>query len=248
MMTWQGVNPVDDDADGFADTLPGGGPIRLERHFAGRRPPPRLGAEAAPLLRYAGAARLPYDLTTDVALARGEGPGLRDAPGLAFAGSAIWLPESFLRHLRGYVARGGRVASFGADALRRDITLEDGFLRAPSGRRSEDAFGERTELVRTPPSPLRVVQDDLGVFEGLTTLGDFSVFELSRGLPGDANRVAGAEPDTDRPAFVAYELGDGLVIRSGTPQWARELSAAASGIDVRQVTNRIWRLLSGGGG
>jgi FlgD Ig-like domain len=247
-ITWQGLNPVDDDADGFADTLPGGGPVRLERHFAGGGVPPRLRTEAAPLLRYADAARLPYDLTTDLALARGDGHGLGSGPGLSFAGSAIWLPESLLGRLRDYVAGGGRVASFGADAFRRDVTLEDGLLRAPSDRASRDAFGERTELLRSTPAPLSVAQDDLGLFARLPgSIGEFSVLELSRGLPDDADTVATADSRAGEPAFVAYELGEGLVIRSGTPQWARELSAASRDTDVRQVTNRIWRALAGGG-
>ncbi|MBD0280734.1 MAG: hypothetical protein ICV69_00855 [Thermoleophilaceae bacterium] len=249
MMTWQGLNQVDDDADGFADTLPGGGPIRLERHFAGGRAPPRLGAEAAPLLRYADAARLAYDLTTDVALAGGHGRRLGSAPGLVFAGSAVWLPEPLLRRMRHYVVGGGRVASFGADAFRRDVTLEGGSLRAPSGRGRKDAFGERTELLRSASSPLSVVQDDLALFARLPgSIGEFSVLELSRGLPHDADRVAAADSRAGEPAFVAYELGEGLVIRTGTPQWARGLTAASRGTDLRQVTNRVWRLLSGRGG
>ena len=45
-LSWQGLNPVDDDHDGFADTLPKGLPVRLDRHFAGgglprRASPPR---------------------------------------------------------------------------------------------------------------------------------------------------------------------------------------------------------------
>jgi hypothetical protein len=95
-----------------------------------------------------------------------------------------------------------------------------------------------------------VLQDDLGLFEGLTSLiGGFTEFELSLGLAPDAEHaaVAGAG-DSDRPAFVAYELGDGLVVRSGTPQWTRELDEAGLGVEVPQVTNRIWRLLSSGGG
>jgi hypothetical protein len=248
-MSWQGLNPVDDDADGFADTLPGGGPVKLDRYFATSGLPPRFGAEGAPLLEYLDRAALPYDLTTDVALARGERSGPGDAGGVAFAGSALWLTDGLLRRLRKYVLDGGHVASFGADALRRSVRLGEDGLSDPSPRRARDAFGERTELVSAGRSPLEVLQDDLGVFEGLTSLiGDFTEFELSLGLAPAAERAAAAGAGAgDEPAFIAYELGDGLVLRSGTPQWARELEETRLGVEVPQVTNRIWRLLSRGG-
>jgi hypothetical protein len=247
VMTWQGLNPVDDDADAFADALPGGGSVRIDRQFAGGRLPPRFNSETGPLVGYLDRGNLPYDLTTDLALARGEGPLLGEAPGVAFAGSALWLPEQLQLRLRDYVAGGGRVASFGADALRRTVTLGETFIHDPSRRRAEDAFGERAELLRTSPSPLSVFQDDIGLFEGLTAfIGEFTVFELSRGLAETASGVAAAGRDSDQPAFVAYNLGEGLVIRSGTSQWAGELEQSRLGIEVPQVTNRIWRLLSGG--
>ena len=247
-MTWQGLNPVDDDADGFADTLSAGGPVALDRGFAQGRPPPRFESEAAPLLSYLDSQRLAYDLTTDIALARGQGTDLADAPGVAFAGSALWLPEELLRDLREYVAGGGRLASFGSDAFRRRVTLGGSSLSDPSRRRPEDAFGERTELLHTGPAPLEVFQDDLGLFEGLTIfIGDFTVFEISRGLARDAGRVAAAGRETGDAAFIAYDLGDGIVIRSGTPQWVRELEQAQLDAEVAQVTNRIWSLLSGRG-
>ena len=248
-MTWQGLNPVDDDADGFADTLAGGGPVRLGRAFARGGPPAAFDSEVVPLLGYLETDRLAYDLTTDVALARGEGPDLADAPGVAFAGSALWLPEELLQELRDYVDGGGRLASFGADAFRRRVTLSGDVLGDPSARRAEDAFGERTQLLRTGPAPLEVFQDDLGLFEGLTNLiGDFTVFELSRGLATDARRVAAAGRDAGEPAFIAYDLADGTVIRSGSPQWARGLEPSELGVEVPQVMNRIWRLLSSPGG
>jgi hypothetical protein len=248
-MTWQGLNRVDDDADGFADTLPAGGSVRLDRYFAGGGPPRDFYAQTAPLLRYLDRARVAYDLTTDLSLARGEGPSLEKAPGVAFAGSELWLPEQLRTRLREYVAGGGRVASFGVDAFRRTVTLGERFLHAPSRRRPEDVFGERTELLHTSLSPLNVFQDDLGLFAGLTSfIGDFTEFELSRGLAQDAKRVAAAGRETDQPAFIAYELGEGLVIRTGTPQWSRELDQSRLSVEVPQVTNRIWRLLSGGSG
>ena len=246
-MSWQGLNPVDDDLDGFADTLPEGRSVGLARPFRGGGPPPRFSAEVGPLLRYLDREGLAYDLTTDVSLARGEGPSLGNAPGLAFAGSALWLPDPLMRRLRDEVEDGLRVASFGADALRRTVRLEGDRLVDPSGRRRVNAFGEGTALLRTSSAPLTVFEDGLGLFEDLDAfIGEFTVFEESDGLPTESRRIAAAGRDPRRPAFVAFGLGGGLVIRTGTPQWASELEEARLGEEVPLVTDRIWRLLAQG--
>src|SRR4051794_14366517 len=87
-ITWEGSNPVDDDLDGFADTLQTSRSLPLERPFVRGRIPRPLASEAQPLLRFLDRKRLPYDLTTDVSLGRRTLTGL---PGVAFAGSARWL-------------------------------------------------------------------------------------------------------------------------------------------------------------
>jgi hypothetical protein len=246
-MSWQGLNSEDDDLDGFADTLPEGRSVGLTRPFRGGRLPPRFASEVGPLLRYLDRERLAYDLTTDVSLARGEGPSLGNAPGVALAGSALWLPETLMRRLRDEVEDGLRVATFGADALRRTVRMRDDRLSDPSGRRRVDAFGEGTGVLRTSSAPLTVFEDGLGLFEDLDAFfGDFTVFEESSGLPSESRRIATAGRDPRRPAFVAYGLGGGIVIRSGTPQWASELEEERLGAEVPLVTNRIWRLLGQG--
>jgi N,N-dimethylformamidase beta subunit-like, C-terminal/FlgD Ig-like domain len=246
-MSWQGLNSVDDDLDGFADTLPEGRSVGLTRPFRGGGLPPRFASEVGPLLRYLDREGLAYDLTTDVSLARGEGPSLGNAPGLALAGSTLWLPEPLMRRLRDEVDGGLRVASFGADALRRTVRLEGDRLTDPSGRRRVDAFGEGTALLRTSSAPLTVFENGLGLFDDLDEFfGDFTVFEESSGLPSESRRIATAGRDPRRPAFVAFGMGGGLVIRSGTPQWASELEEERLGAEVPLVTNRIWRLLMQG--
>lgn len=246
-MSWQGLNSVDDDLDGFADTLPEGRSVGLTRPFRSGGLPPRFASEVGPLLRYLDREGLAYDLTTDVSLARGEGPSLGNAPGVALAGSALWLPEPLMRRLRDEVEDGLRVASFGADALRRTVRLRGDRLTDPSGRRRVDAFGEGTGLLRTSSAPLTVFEDGLGLFEDLDEFfGDFTVFEESSGMPSEARVIATAGRDPRRPAFVAFGLGGGLVIRSGTPQWASELEEERLGAEVPLVTNRIWRLLGQG--
>ena len=248
-LTWQGLNRVDDDADGFADRLPFADSVRLDRPFAGGGLPPRFEEEVSPLLRWLDRERLPYDLTTDIALARREGPALGNAPGVAFAGSELWLPGELLRRLRDYVADGGRVAVFGADSFKREVRLRGEVASAPTPPRRENALGERTELARTSAAPLTVFEDGLGLFEGASGfLGEFTVFEASTGLPRSARHMTEAGRDAGRPAFVAFGLGGGIVLRTGTPQWARELEESALSLELPQVTKRIWELLSEGGG
>ena len=243
-ISWQGLNPVDDDLDGFADTLPEGGPAALDRPFRGGGLPPGFAREVAPLLLYLDRERLAYDLTTDVAVARREGPALGNAPGVAFAGSALWLPDELMGRLRREVRDGLRVVSFGADAFRRTVTLRGDVLVDPSAPRRANAFGEATSLMRTSPAPLTVFQDGLGLFEGLDAfVGDFTVFEQTRRLPSAARRIATAGRDPAQPAFVAFGLEGGLVIRTGTPQWVEELREDALSDEVPAVTRRIWRLL-----
>src|SRR5829696_5213358 len=246
-ISWQGLNAVDDDFDGFADSFPVARSLGLDRPFAGGGLPPRFGTEVSPLLRYLDRERLAYDLTTDLSLARGEGPALGNAPGVAFAGSALWLPEPLLRRLRDEVADGLRVASFGADAFRRTVRIEDDRLVDPR-RRRVNAFGEATALLKEPtPAPLTVFEDGLGIFEGLDEfIGGFTSFEQSRRLPTGARTIASAGRDPSQPSFVAFGLGGGLVIRSGTPQWARQLNESALSDEVPAVTTRIWRLLAEG--
>ncbi len=247
-LTWQGLNRVDDDGDGFADRLPFAESVRLDRPFEDGGLPKRFATEVSPLLRWLDRERLPYDLTTDLALARREGPALGNAPGVAFAGSELWLPEQLLRRLRDYVADGGRVTAFGADSFKRTVTLRGDVASRPSGPRRENAFGERTELVRTSAAPLTVFEDGLGLFEGMSEfVGEFTVFETTVALPQSGRRITAAGREAGRPALLALGLGRGIVLRAGTPQWARELEESALSLELPQVTKRIWRMLAQGG-
>jgi hypothetical protein len=109
-------------------------------------------------------------------------------------------------------------------------------------------FGERTASQHTGVAPLEVFEDDLGLFEGLSPLiGEFTLFERSMRLPAGAELQSSAGRELDQPAFVAYRLEDGIVLRTGTAQWSRELEESRLSIEVPRVTRRIWALLSGRG-
>ena len=175
-----------------------------------------------------------------------------NARGTAFVGSALWLPPAVLRELREQVRRGMHTASFGADAFRRSVRISGERLLDPTPPRAVNVFGEGTSVLRTSAAPLEVLQEGLGLFDDLTDLfGNFTVFEPSRGTPGGTELLAAAgrpdpESGEDVPAFVVYRIGRGIAIRSGTPQWARELDERRLSLEVPAVTRRIWRLLARG--
>lgn len=246
-VTWQGLNRWDSDLDGFPETLNDARSIPADRPFREGRLPPRFASEVSPLLRFLDRERLAYDITTDLALARRRGPALGNAPGVAIAGSAIWLPRRVRDRLREEVEEGGlRAVSFGARSLRRTVALVGPLLRNPSPPRADDLFGERTAIFRTDPAaPLREEQDELGLFRGVDALfGEFSVFERSVELPAEAELRTAAGREEGQAAFVGYTLGKGTVVRPGTPGWAGELEEGRLSVEVPRVTRRIWSLIS----
>jgi hypothetical protein len=248
-ITWQGRNRFDSDLDGFADTLDGSSSIPAERPYAGGRLPAALARESEPLLRFLDRARLAYDLTTDLSLARDEGPALGNAPGIAVGGSATWLPRRLRDRLLGEVeAEGKAVAVFGGRSLRRSVALLGDDLRFPSPPRPDDLFGERTRQEPVdPPAPLSVDRDRLDLFADVDSLfGEFSLVERSVALPEEARLLSAAGRDPGQPAFVGYRLGDGTVVRAGSPQWTRQLDERALDVEVPRITRRIWRLLGRG--
>ena len=246
-VTWQGENPFDSDLDGFADTLETARSFPADRPFQNRAVPARFNSEISPLLRFLDRERLAYDITTDIALARREGPSLANAPGVAFAGTTKWLPRRVSDGLRDEVEKGLRVVSFGGQSLKRTVALVGGRrLANPSSERPDDVFGERTQTFRADlPAPLRTETDKLGLLKDVDPFfGEFSVFEGSERLPAAGELLTSAGREEGEPAFVAYRLGTGTVIRPGTPQWARELTERRLSVEVPNITERIWRFIS----
>lgn len=244
--TWQGQNQYDSDLDGFPDTLANSSSIPVDRPYAGGRLPAGLSSETAPLLEFLDRAKLSYDLTTDVALAAGTGPALANAPGVAIAGTEIWVPRQVRDGLRRGVQDDGlKVVSFGDRSLRQTVALVKGRLRDPSPPRPDDLFGERTRAFNTGErAPLSKMRDRLDLFKGVDGLfGSFTRFERSTGRDSAARLLTAAGRDPGQPAFVGYRLGKGIVIRPGSPQWASELRESSLDVEIPRVTRNIWRLL-----
>ena len=105
-----------------------------------------------------------------------------------------------------------------------------------------NAFGEATGQLRIPAAPLVVSRDRAGLFTGTDGfVGLFTDFEQQTSLARGAKLLAAAGRDPRKPAFVAYSLGRGTVVRAGVPAWS---SSIDSDPQVAGVTERIWALLS----
>jgi hypothetical protein len=242
--TWQGRNPVDDDGDGRADTLGAGLPIDLGRPYAGDGLPPQVRRHEALLLARLDRAGRRYDVTTDIALARGIGPGLAGHRGVILAGDAVWLDPAVARRLRRYVRGGGRLLSVGTGSLRRSVTFTPGGRAIdPTPATTRDLFGARLRpLARVPGTTLVNTQDDIDLFAG--TEGQFTgigAFEETAAIEGSGQPVAtAATADGQRTVIVAARVGRGLVIRPGLPDFSARLGRDA---ELSTLLERTWTLL-----
>lgn len=242
VITWQGQNPADDDRDGFGDTLERSKEVGAERGFVDARLPAGFLREVEPFLRFLDRERLTYELTTDLALARGQGPGLRGRSGVAFPGSERWLTEEADLRLRRWVDGGGKLASFGTDAFRRRVELDAERLLDPTSPEATNVFGERVATVSIPAAPMVVSRDSLRLFARTNLyVGLFERFEQQEALVPGAEVLTAAGREPTKPAFVAYKLGDGIVVRVGSPDWNRSLASTADSIE---VTRNVWSFLS----
>ena len=244
-LTWQGLNPVDDNGDGFPDTLASGGAIDLDRPADGL--PPGFGGEAA-LLSYLDHTRMPYDLTTDIALADGSGPTLARHSGVVFAGPEEWLPAALAPELERYVEQGGRVLSLGAGSLQRTATLTDTAAgpqaKDPTPAAATDILGARPGALVSHNSEAIVVtgRDRLGLFRGTSgAFSGFGSFEpiLAVAPPGRIASAAGTTAQT--PTIVGYRLGSGIVVDIGLPTFTASLGRD---VDTQELLRRLWSILS----
>jgi hypothetical protein len=240
-ISWLGRDPVDDDGDGFPDTLSAGDPVPIRRAFAAE--PAGFSSSEAPLLSFAARSRRGYDVTTDLGLALGRGPRLAGHRGVALAGAPEWEPPSVAGSLRGYVRRGGRLLVLGAGALRRTLTLVPGRLVNPSASAPADVFGIRLGPLR--PESTTLSADSVGaagVLDGVDppSLGRFDAFEEVLGTTGRDHVVAAADARRGRPVISAVRVGHGLVLRVGLPQWA---GRSARDHAVAAAMRKLWTLL-----
>ena len=243
-LTWQGQNPVDDNGDGFPDTLVAGGTIDLQRPLAAGLPADFAGEST--LVSYLDRQGLPYDLTTDVALATGSGPRLAGHTAVVLAGPEVWLPAGLASALRTFVEQGGRVLSLGAGSLLRTASVRQGSagLQAldPTAVGATDILGARLgPLVGNNSEAIVRISDGLGLFTG--TSGTFAGFQSFEPIAVDppGHIVSEAGTTTQTPSIVGYRLGSGVVIDIGLPAFTMSL---AHDVDTRELVRQLWGILS----
>jgi hypothetical protein len=266
-ITWLGVDKVDDDGDGLPDTLETGGPVRWPRVIAGDQGLPATFADqTAPLLVFLDRARIRYDLTSDIALARSRDPRATDREGVVLAGPLRWVPRTLARRLRRYVEDGGRLASFGTESLRRGVRVGTNRLTRATQPTPTDPFGARLEPLARPragedgggPVPLTALADDpaLGLLTGSDGVVDASgrleesqarvelrgakvVMALGQDVT-EAERAdaeaKGEQPRQALPALTATRLEKGYVVRVGLSDWVKR---AEQDREVAQITRNI---------
>jgi flagellar hook assembly protein FlgD len=268
VMSWVGTDEVDQDGDGVPNTLLTGRPVNWPRVLAGGLPD-ALVHDAAPLLAHLDRAKVRYDLTTDLDLALSTGPRASDRRGVLLAGPERWITRAYARRLRRYVLEGGRVASIGTESLRRGVTIlhndagTAGELVRPTQPAMQDPFGTRLEPLRRADAPVTLSliggDADAGLLEGFDgALEGFSVLEESRppasgrgrlqaalgvetAPPEETEEVPEELPPPALPALASTELGDGVMIRLGLPEWTQRLDDR----QVSQITLNIADILRG---
>jgi hypothetical protein len=267
-ISWLGVDRVDDQPlDGIPNTLSDGTSVHWPRVLTGL--PAQFADESARLLVFLDRHKIRYDLTTDLDLDLSRNPRASDRQGVLLAGPETWVTRTLARRLRRYVLDGGRVASIGADTLRRGVTLrtrqadDAGLLTRPTQPTNTDPFGARLAKLRTLSQPADLIQiegDDQALMTGVQSLPGFTKLEESLPVAGERTQLtavgeqltpeeeataqsSGKEPRELRPALTAVRIGAkrGLVIRVGLPEWYDKLNVP----QVQQVTYNNIDLLRG---
>lgn len=242
-ITWQGRNPADDDGDGMANLLDRGVSARLGRILARDGLPEGFASHEAPVLGYLDRTGRRYDVTTDAALAAGRGPTLEGHKGVLLPGDTRWLPRALGQRLRRFVRRGGTVVSLGTDSLRRTVRITAaGRLTDPGRPAARDLFGARLRPVVRKRTDLTIFDDSIQLFaggEGLFT--GVGAFEATAAVGDEADAVASAVTPDGHPVIVAARFGNGLVIRTGLPDFATRLTPDP---EAAQLLARTWTLLS----
>jgi hypothetical protein len=259
-ITWFGRDALDDDRDGLPNTLGGGGPAGYPRLLANGLPQD-FSSQVAPLLKFLDRQKLRYDLTTDLTLGVQRSGLSSEREGVLLAGPMRWISTPLGQRLRRYVTGGGRLASFGAGTLRRGVGIGRSRLVRPTQPTDTDPFGTRLRPQRRLAGDLGALQplaDEgaTGLLTGVETLPGFSEVEESdpsgrvQAAVGAVDtqaqqdaEAAGEQLPESYPALALTQVGKGIVIRVGLPQWGARLTARVT--QAQQLTRNIVDILRG---
>ncbi|MEI7889229.1 MAG: hypothetical protein WCI34_02865 [Actinomycetes bacterium] len=211
---WQALAPVDGTGDGLPDWLELGRPVGLGRLLP--QLPNGLSGQVTPLLRVLAATGLGYDVTTDVALAKGLGPLLEGHRGVVLAGEETWLTAAGLRRLSARVRGGGNLLDLGVDGLRRTVEIKNNVVSTPSQPANANALGAIRTRASASADYLLGWKDDIGLFRtiGGRVFAPVGWSGVSR-LVGPATLLSAAGPESGVTGIAAWHLGKGVVIRPG---------------------------------
>jgi hypothetical protein len=240
-LSWQGRNPVDDDADGMPNTLEAGDAVKLSRPLVDGLPA-GWGDEAT-LIAFLRSARMRFALTTDLALDAAGPSALHGVRGVVLAGDETWTSESLARVLRAYVTGGGHMLSLGIDALRRQVLVSAGTARPAGAASSTDLLGARPGPVVAAHGALILAgRDGLHIFSGTSgAFGGFADVQQFAPVAAGAPVASLAGASTLHPSIIGYRLGSGIVVDVGLPGFGLSLRRS---IDARQLLTRIWSVIS----
>jgi FlgD Ig-like domain len=239
-LTWQGLNPGDEDGDGMPDTLAGGYPVRLERPLA--KGLPAGVADQAALLAYLDKTHHPYDLTTDLGLIEGVGPGLTGHAAVVLAGDERWLPSSLRSALRRYVVTGGHVLSLGLDSLRASVQLRAGNALNPAPLTATDALGAVFGPLTRNAGLITQVTDRLGIFNGTSGALTAAVsYEPVVRVAAPGQLATQAITNGGQAPIVGFDLGRGEVVDIALQGFGSTLT---HNVDAQELMNRVWTVLS----
>ncbi|WP_249011317.1 FlgD immunoglobulin-like domain containing protein [Conexibacter sp. DBS9H8] len=238
-LSWQGANPIDDNAGGLIDTLADGAQVSLERPLVNGLPA-GLADEAA-LLSSLDAAHRVYDLTTDVALAEGVGPTLRGRHGVLLDGAFTWLPTQLAGRLGAFVRGGGAVFNAAVHSLTQTAALVDGQsgpAAGPARGLAADPFGVRHgALSATAGALITPFTDGLGIFSTAAVF-PFSTYQALEPPGGRVSALAGVAPSA--PAVIGFHLGAGTVVEAGLPNFGLSLIRS---VDSQELLARVWQVV-----
>ncbi|MFT4035388.1 MAG: hypothetical protein QM679_07420 [Patulibacter sp.] len=235
---------VDDDGDGAPDTLTRGVSVQTGRVPVDDRLPADLADHIAPLLLSLDRKDRRYDLTTDLALARGTGPTLRGHEGVVLAGQAQFVDRRVQRQLAQWVQRGGRLWVSEPSSLLRSVTVTQAQATNPTQPSSLDPFGFELGPLQ-PVSRVEQLSDRQRLWRGTDGRfeGPLVVEPILRG-PTDGTKLSeGTTPGGGQAVLQAVNVGRGAVVRTGIQGFgARTLRDP----DAREFLRRLWIFLRGG--
>lgn len=239
-----GAMQVDDDGDGAPDTLDRGVSVQTARVPVSPELPADMTENIAPLLVALDRKERRYDLTTDLALARDQGPGLKGHDGIVLAGTAKYVDSKLQRQLVNWVRRGGRLWITEPDSLRRSVVVGPTAATRPTQPTRLDPFGfelgplQQVSSVQQSAANSGLLKGTDGRFEGPLTV------EPVLRVPSGAARLAEATtPGGGQPVLVAVRIGRGAVIRSGIAGLG---ASATRDPDAREFLRSVWAFLRDG--